>query len=43
MSGLGVQYKLPDGKLVVIVDIEIDVALVEKCVTPNFTQGCDSR
>ena len=41
MSGLGVQYKRLDGELVAIVDIEKDVALVEKCVTPNFTRGCD--
>ena len=43
VSGLGVQYKRPDCKLLVIVDIENNVAVVEKCVTPNFTGGCGSR
>jgi hypothetical protein len=43
VSGLVVQYKRPDWKLLVIVDIENNVAVVEKCVTPNFTVGCGSR
>jgi hypothetical protein len=43
VSELGVQYKRPDWKLLVTVDIENYVAVVEKGVTPNFTGGCGSR
>lgn len=38
VSGFGVQYKQPDGKLLVIVDIGNNVVVVVKCVTPNLTR-----
>jgi len=43
VSGLGVQYTRPDWKLLVIVDIENNVAVVEKYVTPNLTRECGSK